>query len=73
MRITLDENIVSSSQTERFLEGDFARRPIMPPGRHVLEVKYDEFLPDPIRQVLQLETLQRTSFSKYYLCRKYGF
>ena len=73
VRITLDENIVSSSQTERFLEGDFARRPIMPPGRHVLEVKYDEFLPDPIRQVLQLETLQRTSFSKYYLCRKYGF
>ncbi len=73
VRITLDENIVSSAQTERFLEGDFARRPIMPPGRHVLEVKYDEFLPDPIRQVLQLETLQRTSFSKYYLCRKYGF
>ena len=71
--MTLHENIVSSSQTEGFLEGDFGRRPIMPPGRHVLEVKYDEFLPDPIRQVLQLETLQRTSFSKYYLCRKYGF
>ena len=73
VRITLDENIVSSAHTERFLEGDFPRRPIMPPGMHVLEVKYDEFLPDPIRQVLQLETLQRTSFSKYYLCRKYGF
>ena len=44
VRITLDENIVSSAHTERFLEGDFPRRPIMPPGMHVLEVKYDEFL-----------------------------
>lgn len=72
VRITLDENIRSSSQTERFLEQDFLRRPVMPVGNHVLEVKYDEFLPDPIRQVLQLDTLRRTSFSKYYLCRYFG-
>lgn len=72
VRITLDENIRSSSQTERFLESDFLRRPIMPTGNHVLEVKYDDFLPDPIRQVLQLGTLSRTSFSKYYLCRYFA-
>ena len=40
-------------------------------GRHVLEVKYDEFLPDPVRQLLALETLQRTSYSKYYICRQF--
>lgn len=72
VRITLDENIRSSHQVERFLEQDFMRRPIMPTGDHVLEVKYDDFLPDPIRQVLQLGTLRRTSFSKYYLCRYYS-
>ncbi|MBQ7841596.1 MAG: polyphosphate polymerase domain-containing protein [Lachnospiraceae bacterium] len=72
VRITLDENILSSMETDRFLEGGYPRRPIMPMGQHVLEVKYDEFLPDPIRQLLQLESLQRTSFSKYYLCRKYS-
>lgn len=72
VRITLDENIRSSHQTERFLEPDFVRRPVMPAGAHVLEVKYDDFLPDPIRQVLQLDTLRRTSFSKYYLCRYYS-
>ena len=71
VRITLDENIRSSTCTESFLDRDFIRRPIMPPGQHVLEVKYDAFLPDPIRQVLALETLQRSTFSKYYLCRTY--
>lgn len=71
VRVTLDENIVSSSQTEHFLDSDFRRRPVMPAGQHVLEIKYDEFLPDSVRQVLALETLQRTSFSKYYLCRTF--
>lgn len=71
VRVTLDENIVSSSQTEHFLDSDFRRRPVMPAGQHVLEIKYDEFLPDSVRQVLALETLQRMSFSKYYLCRTF--
>lgn len=71
VRITLDENITSSPEVEKFLDPCFLRRPIMPAGQHVLEVKYDAFLPDFIRQVLQLESLKRTSFSKYYLCRTY--
>ena len=71
VRITLDKNIASSSETEKFLTGGYRRRPIMPVGKHVLEVKYDELLPDTVRQLLALETLKRTSFSKYYLCRKY--
>ena len=33
------------------------------------EVKYDEYLPDFIRQALQIVSLDKTSFSKYYLCR----
>lgn len=72
VRITMDENIRSSRQTECFLEQDFVRRPIMPVGMQVLEVKYDDFLPDAVRQALQLNTLRRTSFSKYYLCRYYS-
>lgn len=71
VRITLDENIRSSARAESFLDRDFIRRPIMPAGQHVLEVKYDAFLPDPVRQVLALETLQRSTFSKYYLCRTF--
>ena len=30
-----------------------------------------EPLPDYLKELLQLGSLQRTTFSKYYLCRKY--
>ena len=35
----------------------------------VLEVKYDEFLPDTIAQQLEIGKLRKTAFSKYYLGR----
>ena len=37
---------------------------------NVLEVKYDELLPDYITNVLRTVPLKRTSFSKYYYTRK---
>lgn len=72
VRITFDTNISSSSLTSVFLQGTYPKRSIMPSGLHLLEVKYDEYLPDFIYNALQLENLQQTAFSKYYLCRKYG-
>lgn len=72
VRITLDRNISSGSNIHMFLERDIAKRPIMPAGQHVLEVKYDEFLPDFIAQNLEIGSLRQTAFSKFYLCRKYS-
>lgn len=71
VRITLDKNISSSDQIERFLDKEIQKRPIMPAGWHVLEVKFDEFLPDYIKTVLQLDSLRQTAFSKFYLCRRF--
>lgn len=72
VRITLDENIRASSRTDLFLEDQIPLRPIMPVGQHILEVKYDEYLPDFIYRTVQLPNLRQTAFSKYYLCRKYN-
>ena len=72
VRITLDKNISSSSAIDTFLEPTIHKRPIMPAGQHVLEVKFDEFLPDYIYQALQLRNLRQTAFSKFYLCRKFN-
>lgn len=72
VRITLDKNISSSNQIEHFLDKEIYKRPIMPAGWHVLEVKFDEFLPDYIKSVLQLDSLRQTAYSKFYLCRKYN-
>ena len=71
VRITFDTNIRSSSDISGFLEKRIPSRPILQSGHHILEVKYDEFLPDHIKTVLELGSLSQTAFSKYYLCRKF--
>lgn len=71
VRITLDSNISSSLSLGNFLRPDVPKRPVLPTGMQLLEVKYDEFLPDPIYRALQLDSLNQTAFSKYFLCRRY--
>lgn len=72
VRITFDRNITSSGQVDAFFKEDVRKRPILPAGMQLLEVKYDEYLPDHIFHALILDNMQRTNFSKYYLCRKYS-
>ena len=71
VRVTLDTNIRSSSAVQTFLEPHITGRPVLPVGQQLLEVKYDEYLPDFIYRSLMLPNLRQTAFSKYYICRKY--
>lgn len=71
VRVTLDTEIASSTAVDHFLDPQIPRRPVMPIGQQLLEVKYDEYLPDFLYRSLQLPSLRQTAFSKYYLCRKY--
>lgn len=71
VRITFDTNVTSCSDVSSFLSENLSKRPIMPRGQHLMEVKFDEFLPDFIYHSLNLEHFQQTAYSKYYLCRKY--
>ena len=71
MRITFDTNISSSKDFEHFFCRDISKRPIMMTDMLVLEVKYDEYLPNYIEDLLSVETEQRTSFSKYYMCKHF--
>lgn len=71
VRVTLDLDIRSSAKAEDFLKDTLSAKPLMPVGKQILEVKYDEFLPDAIYKTIQMKKLQQTAFSKYYLCRKY--
>ncbi len=72
VRVTFDEDIESSNDLDSFLEEKIRRRPVLEKGMSVFEVKWDEFLPGYIKNHIQLDTLQWSSFSKYYLCRKYN-
>lgn len=71
VRVTLDRNISSSIYVSDFLNERIRKRPIMRAGQHILEVKYDEFIPDYIARNMEISTLKQTAFSKFYLCRIY--
>lgn len=70
VRVTLDCNIRSSYETKKFLEKSIITRPVLMNNQHLMEVKWDEYLPDFIRNAAALKSLQWTSFSKYYICRE---
>lgn len=71
VRVTLDLNVSSCADIQSFLNKTINKRPIMPKELELLEVKFDEYLPDFIHKNLSLGNLRQTAFSKYYLCRKY--
>lgn len=69
VRITFDRNLRVSRQVEDFgqpkidydlIKGEDA----------ILEMKYDEFIPSFLTQLLETGSLQQVSYSKYQLCRE---
>ena len=72
VRVTFDRNIRSSSKISGFFDEDIPCRPVLPTGVNMMEVKFDDLLPDFIAQVLETGELRQTAFSKYYLCRKFS-
>lgn len=43
-----------------------------PPDSILMEVKYDNFLPEIIRLLLQIDDVRQRAFSKYAACRRFG-
>lgn len=71
VRVTFDCGIASCSEVGDYWEESAPMRPVLPAGRELLEVKFDSFLPDPVFNAIQMRDMHRTSFSKYYLSRRY--
>lgn len=69
VRVTFDRNIAGSNQIKDFFDPDLSTVPVMPQSHHILEIKYDELMPHYILQALDLGSLRRQSFSKYYMTR----
>lgn len=72
VRVTFDTHICSSPNVTEFFSDTLPKRPIMPAGHQLMEVKFDEYLPDFIYRSLNLPLLRPTAYSKYYLCRKHA-
>lgn len=72
VRVTLDYNIRTGLKCTDFLNSDCIMIPAGDANTIILEVKWDEFLPDIIRDIVQLEGRRGAAFSKYAVCRIYG-
>lgn len=71
VRITIDKNIRTGLSANQLFERSL---PTIPAGEPIilLEVKYDEFLPEIIADIVQLGGRRSAAFSKYAVCRIYG-
>ena len=70
VRITLDYEIRTGLRCTDFLNPDCVTIPV-PDSPIILEVKWDEYLPDIIRKTVGLTNRQAGAFSKYAACRMY--
>ncbi len=70
VRVTLDYDIRTGLGCTDFLNSSCVTIPTGGPAA-VLEVKWDAFLPDIIRDAVQLEGRRASAFSKYAACRIY--
>lgn len=70
VRITLDYDISIDYNTNEFFKEQNTQIPIIENNMRILEVKYDEFLPNYIAWLININTLEQTSYSKYLNGRK---
>ena len=67
VRVTLDMNICGSNNVKEFLNPDL---PFLQTYHDaILEVKWDEFLPQIIRDIVQVKSRRSAAFSKYAAIR----
>lgn len=71
VRVTMDYNIRSGAEPGAFFDPASVTLPAGD-GAIILEVKWDDFLPDIIRDAVQLTGCHTEAFSKYAACRIYG-
>lgn len=70
VRVTFDYNIRTALGCTDFLNPRCTTVPV-PDSPCILEVKWDNFLPDVVRDIVQLGSRHSTAYSKYAACRMY--
>ncbi len=71
VRVTLDSEIRSGLYNKNLFDEE-SLSIMVPDNQIILEVKYDEFLPEIIENMVQLWDRRESGYSKYAACRMYG-
>ncbi|WP_042356154.1 polyphosphate polymerase domain-containing protein [Bacillus rubiinfantis] len=70
VRITFDKYLSTGINSIDIFEKNMMTIEVLPPPLLIMEVKYNSYLPDYIREFLRLESHQRSAISKYVICRE---
>lgn len=69
VRVTVDSNIKSGLYSTNIFDSDLPTLGLVNDNPIILEIKYDNFLPDIIRDLIQTNIRSQTAVSKYAACR----
>ena len=73
VRVTFDMDIRSTLFKKEFLQKEVSDINVgEKTGDMILEVKFDDYLPDVIADIIQLGSCEHIAFSKYGACRRFG-
>ncbi len=72
VRVTFDSKVQSSLRNTDMFNKHLPMVDVLDPTEVILEVKYDEYLPDVIKVLLQGINTKHEAYSKYQLSRMYG-
>lgn len=80
VRITFDSDVRAAVLGQDLFDPDLPALSVLEPGRLIMEVKYTEFLPQIVREILPPASAEFTAASKYVMCyektqygRGYGY
>lgn len=71
VRITFDKNLSSNINHTELFSTSSNLMPVILEGKQIMEVKFDQFLPATIKQILSGIASERSAISKYTLARRF--
>ncbi|MFJ7825496.1 polyphosphate polymerase domain-containing protein [Psychrobacillus sp. NPDC096623] len=70
VRVTFDKKLAAGINGVDLFNKELVYEEILLPEQTILEVKFDQFLPDNVRQIVHPDQFVRSAISKYVICRE---
>ncbi|MNQ86700.1 VTC domain protein [compost metagenome] len=73
VRITFDKMLSAGVNSHDLFDPNLVLTEALDSTRTILEIKYNDFLPEAIRLLVRPDSHNRSSISKYVICRELGY
>lgn len=69
VRITFDKNLSGNLHNLDIFNPNVVMKRVLPQNVMIMELKYDDYLPAIVRNLIQISSFHKSAISKYVLCR----